>query len=216
MGMLKKVVILGGAGDGVVAAEVIKSMNSAGQSLEFIGFLNDSLAKKELISGYPVLGKTDEWDQLSEDIQFHCCLLSVGKMKSRSELIADFKIPEKRLISLIHPQAVVAENAKIGHGVMLAANVICQPGVQIGAYSSVRGGANLGHDVSVGEYAYVGPNATLCGYASTGKGSYVAPNAVLRDKAKMGDYSVLSAGSVALKDIPAETTWMGNPAKRVL
>jgi len=211
-----RVVILGGAGDGQVAAQVIRDMSRSGQEIELIGFLNDHAEKGESIGGYPVLGKTSNWSALPDDVLFHCCLLSVGKMRQRADLIKGLFVPDERLVSLIHPTACIADDVVIGRGAMVCSYVTCQPGAKIGRLGSIRAGANIGHDVTLDDFVYVGPNATVCGYAQVGEGGYVAPNAVIRERVRVGEYGVLAAGGVAFKHIEANETWIGNPARRAV
>ena len=211
-----QVVIFGGGGDGLVAAQVIRDLRRSGQKIELMGFLNDHAARGEAIGQYPVLGKTTDWPELPKEVLFHCCLLSVGKMRQRADLIKALAIPEERLVSLIHPTACIADDVIISRGALIASHVTCQPGARIGRLGSIRAGANIGHDVTLDDYVYVGPNATLCGYATVAEGGYVAPNAVVRERLLMGEYSVLAAGSVAFKDIEPNATWIGNPARRAV
>ena len=211
-----RVVILGGVGDGLVAAQVIRDMQKAGMDVELVGFLNDHAEVGDSIDHYPVLGKTAEWRNLPQDVLFHCCLLSVGKMRPRAALIKELAIPDERLFSLIHPTACIADDVVIGSGALICSYVTCQPGAQIGRLGSIRAGANIGHDVKLADYVYVGPNSTLCGYATVAEGAYIAPNSVVRERLQLGEYSVLAAGAVAFKDIEANATWIGNPARRAV
>lgn len=213
---ITKVVILGGTGDGQVAGQLIRDMHRAGREIELLGYLNDHADKGKTIGNYPVLGKTSDWPKLPGNIFFHCCLLSVGKMRQRAELIKGFAIPDERLVSLIHPTACIADDVVIGQGAMICSHVTCQPGARIGRLGSIRAGANIGHDVTLDDLVYVGPNSTLCGYVKVDEGAYVAPNAVLREHIRMGEYSVLAAGGIAFKDIEANATWIGNPARRAV
>lgn len=208
-------VILGGHGDGTVASQVISDLSKLGKDINLLGFLNDHVEVGELICGVPVLGKTTEWAALPENVYFHYSLLSVGKMKERSELIKSFNIPDSRTVSLIHPTAMISDTTEIARGVLVCAYAVFQPGTKVGRCCSIRAGANIGHDVTIGDYSYVGPNSTLCGYSKLESGSYIAPNAVLRDKTTSGCFSVLGAGSVAYKNLPENTTWLGNPARRI-
>ena len=50
------VVILGGAGSGVMVAEAIRDMAAQGGDVHVLGFLNDVSPAGELIEGIPVLG----------------------------------------------------------------------------------------------------------------------------------------------------------------
>ncbi|MCQ4346308.1 hypothetical protein NGA35_02435 [Pseudomonas stutzeri] len=214
--MTKQVVILGGHGDGLVAAQVILDMAAAGQDIMLAGFLNDHNPLGSDIGGYPVLGRTRDWRDLPADTCFHFALLSVGKMQQRVDLIRGFNIPPERIVSLIHPTAQIAADCVLGAGALVCAYAVLQPGVRTGLCCSIRAGANLGHDVRLDDFVYVGPNATLCGYAKADCGAYVAPNAVVRDRTDLGAFAVLAAASVAYKSLPASSTWIGNPARRAV
>lgn len=212
---MKEVVILGGHGDGLVAAQVIFDMAASGVPIRLVGFLNDHEELGSLIAGVPVLGKIQEWKNIDSNYFFHPCLLSVGKIEQRVRLIEGLEIPSDRWVSLIHPTAKFANNVKVGFACLITAYAVCQPQSCIGNFCSLRSGANIGHDVELSEFCYVGPNATVCGYGKMLKGAYLAPNAVLRDNTEMGAFSVLGAGSAAFKNLPEYSTWIGVPAKRV-
>lgn len=209
------VAILGGHGDGLVAAAIIKDIARTGVDLRLIGFLNDALPVGEHIQGIPVLGTTKDWILLGENVKLHVCLHKVGQMRRRSEIIESFAIPDNRLVSIIHPSACIAENVDIRSGALIGAFVTCQPGSIVGRYATIRSGANLGHDAVMHDFCYLGPNATLCGRAILNKGAHAGPNSVVIDGLSLGDFSVLAAGAAAMRSTEDDSVWMGNPARRV-
>ena len=215
MDEINKVAIVGGKGNGLVIAQVIEDISKAGHNITVAGFLNDHEPIGSLIGGYEIIGRPREWKHLGSDTQIVFALLSVGKMEERCALLSALSVPEKRLATLIHPTALVGSGVSVGKGSVICSYVTCQPGSSIGNNSIVRAGANLGHDTQVGEFVDIGSNCTLCGYAEVEKGAHVAPNSVVRDSLSVGEFSVLGAGSVALKNIEPRTVWMGNPARRV-
>ncbi len=215
MSEIKRIAIVGGSGNGRVVAQVVEDMAKAGHNIEVAGFLNDHEPIGSMIGDYEVIGRPREWDALGPEVQIVFALLSVGKMKERSELLSSLAVPEARLATLIHPTAVVGGDVSVGKGTVIFSYVTCQPGSSVGSNSIVRAGANLGHDAQVSDFVDIGPNCTLCGYSRVERGAHIAPNAVVRDSVSVGEYGVLSAGSVALKDIEPHTVWMGNPARRV-
>lgn len=215
MSEIKKVAIVGGRGNGLVIAQVIEDMASAGHNIAVAGFLNDHELIGSFIGEYEVIGRPGEWKNLESDVQIVFALLSVGKMEERSDLLAALAIPESRLATLVHPTALVGSGVTVGKGSVICSYVTCQPGSSIGNNSIVRAGANLGHDAKVADFVDIGPNCTLCGYSDVAKGAHIAPNSVVRDSVSVGEFGVLSAGSVALKNIESKSSWMGNPARKV-
>ncbi len=210
---MRQIVILGGPGDGLVVAQVVADLKKAGEAIKIIGFLNDGGDTE--IGTFPVLGTTNQWHTLADDVEFHIALLSHHSYQRRIEYVESLDIPDTRLATLIHPYAQVADNAIIGAGSLIAPFATIQPSAVIGRRCSIRASAVVGHDVRIGDYSYVGPNATLCGHASMDFGAYAAPNSVLRDKTHMGRYATLAAGTVAFKNVPDYATMLGNPARRV-
>lgn len=210
-----EVVILGGHGDGLVAAAVINDIALSGIDIRLVGFLNDALPIGEHIQGVPVLGATKDWVQLSNNVKFLVCLHKVGQMRTRSELIESFAIPDDRLVSVIHPSACISNDVKIHAGVLIGSFVTCQPGSVVGRYATIRAGANLGHDAVMQDFCYLGPNATLCGKALLSKGAHAGPNSVVIDGLSLGNFSVLAAGAAAMRSTEEDSVWMGNPARRV-
>lgn len=212
---MRRVVIVGGHGDGLVAAQVIRDLQRAGAAVECAGFLNDAVPAGGEIAGLPVIGRTREWASLPDDVGFHVALHKVGRMSERAALIESFAIPDARLVTLVHPTACVADDVTVGPGALVASHVTCQPASVIGRYVSIRAGANVGHDVRIEDFAYVGPNATLCGRSVVRRGAHAGPNSVVTDAVCLGAFSVLSAGAVATRDTDEGSVSMGNPARRI-
>jgi acetyltransferase EpsM len=207
-------VVLGAGGDALVVAEAIRQAAEAGQPLEIVGFLDDSLAGT-VVETLPVFGKLDDWAQLDSDILFIPAIQKVRDMPHRAARLESLKIPGNRWGQIIHPRAVVARNVEIGRGVYIAACATVQPGCVIGDFATLRGGAALGHDAMVERHGYVGPNATLCGKSVVREGAHLGPNAVILDNRQVGRFSVIGIGSAVTKDVAEFTVVMGNPARRV-
>ena len=207
----QKLVIIGGHGDGLVALEIAKSLDM----FDFVGFLNDGVTSGESIYGYPVLGKTTDWDSLDNDVLFHVSLHKVGDMPARSKLIELLKVPLSRLCNLIHQSSYIPSSVELGKNILIASHVTLQPNVRLDHFTTVRAGANVGHDVKVGEYCYIGPNSTICGNSNIGIGVHISPNAVVIDHLSINDFTVIGAGAAVFKDTVSNSTWLGNPARRV-
>jgi len=212
---MKKVVILGGYGDGLVAAQLIKDMRCSGIQIELVGFLNDHLNKNEKIMGLPVLGSIKDWLRFRDDCFFHTALHKVKQMKSRAKFIRELGIPEHKLISLVHPTATIADDVTIGHGSTICSHVTIQPGARIGAFNSIRAGANIGHDTTTENFCYIGPNATMTGRSQLKEGAHLGPNSVIIDGISLESYSIASAGSVIAKETTSSSIYIGNPARYV-
>jgi len=133
--MNKKIIILGGEGNGGVVAACIEDMRENYNILKYevFGFLNDFEPEGSRINDYPVLGKTetakDYFDNNS--VLFMYAIHPVGHGSLRVSLFQKLGIPEKKLGTIIHPSAFVANNAKIEPGVMIMSNCYVGPAAHI-------------------------------------------------------------------------------------
>lgn len=213
--MSHRIVVLGGPGDGLVIAEAVHRMASAGSDVELTGFLNDVLPRGDILQGAPVLGCFEDWSTLDADIFFVPAIQKVQDMPHRVRRIERLGIPEDRWISVIHPTAVVASDVQVGTGAFIASCATVQPESRIGRFASLRAGAMLGHHCVIRDHAYVGPNATMCGRSELKEAAHLGPGAVLLDSKVMGPYSVAGIAAAVTKSVPEYTIVFGNPAKRV-
>lgn len=209
------IAIIGGPGNGMVAAAVAAARRMAGDDINVVGFLNDNLPRGTRIGDFEVIDRPDNWRSLPADTLFVQAILSVGKMHERRERLQQLEIPNERWANLIHPYSAISDDVVLGVGNVVCAFATIQPMVKIGDHCFIRAGANVGHDAQIADCVDLGPNTTICGYAELETGVHIAPNAVVRDRLKVGAFSTLSAGSAALKDMPLNSTWIGNPARRI-
>lgn len=215
---MKKVVILGAGGDGLVLAEAIGQLgkqSSEPSKLVVEGFLDDAYAEAGTYEGFRVFGGLDHWSQLDGEILFIAAIQKVRDMPRRVARLDQLGVPPERWATVIHPTAVIASCATIGQGVYIGAFCSVQPRCVIGDFATLRAGAALGHDATVSRHAYVGPNAVLCGKAVLHAGAHLGPGAVLLDERSVGQFAVVGIGSAVTKNVSDYAVVMGNPAKRV-
>jgi sugar O-acyltransferase (sialic acid O-acetyltransferase NeuD family) len=211
----KRLVVLGGPGDGFSLAEAIHFAERVGRDVKLAGFLNDALPRGAMLYGVPVLGKLDDWRKLDSDIQFIPAIQKVGDMPERARRVEVLQIPDERWGTFVHPTAVVSSDVEIGCGSYILSCVTVQPSARIGRLAGVRAGAMLGHHSVIGDHTYVGPNATMCGRSMLQEGAYLGPGAVLMDGRIMGAFSLAGIAAAVTKDVPEYWVVFGNPARRV-
>jgi sugar O-acyltransferase (sialic acid O-acetyltransferase NeuD family) len=211
----KRLVVLGGPGDGLVVAEAILHATEAGQDVELYGFLNDVLPSGQILQSVPVLGRFEDWHALDGDVMFVPAVQKVKDMQARVSRIESLGIPDQRWTSVVHPRAVVSSDVQIGVGAFVASCATVQPESRIGRFASLRAGAMLGHHCVVEDHAYVGPNATMCGRSTLDFGAHLGPGAVLLDSKTMGTFSVAGIAAAVTKSVPDYWVVFGNPAVRV-
>lgn len=212
---MKKLIIIGGMGNGTVAASTVEDINAIKKEWELIGFLNDF--EKEPINGYPVLGKIDnatvnEFLE-NDDVYFLYTLISTKMNYKFLHKLTDLQIPIERFATIIHPTAVVSKFATIGHGVSIQPFVSVGPNVTIGNHIQIYAQVLVGHNSTLDDYSYVANNSCIGAHVHLKEGAYLGTNCSLLENVTIGEWALVGIGTVALKDVPDYAKVVGNPAR---
>lgn len=213
--MNKKVIIIGGEGNGGVIASCIEDNRERFNDYEWelAGFLNDFEKGKD-INGYPVLGGTDEIDKfLKEDYYFMYAIHMIGRNVKSEEVFKKMSIPIDRFATIIHKTAFVAKNAILEPGVFVMSNSYIGPATKIGYCTLIMANALIGHNTTVGPMCHFSVGSITSSYINIGKVSDVTLGAKVLEKRNIGDYAVAGASSLITRDIPDYEIHIGSPAK---
>lgn len=122
---------------------------------------------------------------------------------------------------------VIFPDCKIGENCNICANVLIENQVSIGNNVTVKSGVQLWDGVLLEDDVFIGPNVTFTNdiFPRSGnkeftirqtrvcKGASIGANCTILPGVMIGEDSMVGAGSVVTKDIPAGEIWLGNPAK---
>jgi acetyltransferase-like isoleucine patch superfamily enzyme len=108
-------------------------------------------------------------------------------------------------------------NSVIDYGCKIGNNVKVHNNVYICQFSILEDNVFLGPGVTLANDIHPGcPNALECMRGPyIGKGSQIGINSCILPRVVIGEYSVIGAGSVVTRDIPAGVVAYGNPAQVV-
>ena len=143
--------------------------------------------------------------------------ITIGDNKIRRNIYED--LIEKEFITslnIIDPKASLSKFAFIepDSSISIGINCVINSLATINAGVIINTGAIIEHEVKIGKFSHVGPNAVICGDANIGENVFVGANAIIKQGVIIGDNSLIGAGSVVLNNIPANSTYVGNPAIR--
>jgi sugar O-acyltransferase (sialic acid O-acetyltransferase NeuD family) len=179
--------------------------------LVVVGIIDNDL--KGTYCGHPVLG-TDEQakDILAQhaDIFVH---VSPEAPAVRRRLTVQYMQLGARLVTLVHPTAIVARSAKMGDGCVIQAGASVSSCVILERGVKVNTCANVTHDVAIGEFVTVAPNACILSRCQIAPGAYIGGNATILPGIRIGEGAIVAAGSVVTRDVSAGATVCGNPAR---
>lgn len=212
--MNKKVIILGGIGNGSVIANAMVDANKRGdREWEFAGYLNDRIEAGGKIESYPVLGKLADWPKFAcEGCFFINTIYRIDGQQQRIDLYERLDIPDDRLANFIHPLSYVAPNAFLGPGIVVMPFAAISSATALDKGCLVMVGATILHNTKIGKYCHFAAQSCVGANMNIADGVHVGLNATTRENLSIGKNSTLGMGSVLTKDMGENEIWVGTPA----
>jgi acetyltransferase EpsM len=206
----KHIAIWGASGHALVVSNIA---NLCGQ-YKIAGFLDDvnHSRKGKIFAGKPILGGYEALSLLKRKGIQHVAL-GFGQCSARIDVARMLKKKDLKVITLIHPDAVISEDVTIGEGTVVSAGVLIDPDCRIGRYTIINNGAIISHGSTIGDGTHICPGVRIAGNVHIGLCCWVGIGSCVVDRVRIGDRSYIGAGSVVTNDIPAGVLVYGNPAK---
>ena len=120
----------------------------------------------------------------------------------------------------------ILPGARIGRECNICDHVFIEGDVTIGDRVTIKCGVQVWDGLRIEDDVFVGPNATFTNdpfprskkdfklmYTSVKKGATIGANATILPGITIGEKSMVGAGAVVTKDVPANTLVVGNPAR---
>ena len=199
---MRRLAIIGASGHGKVIADIAKRIGYC----EIVFFDDDESIHE--CGGYPVVGKSSEAGTLDADV-----IVGIGNADIRKRI--QESIPHEKLVTLIHPDAVVAEDVVIGKGTVVMAGAIINPGVRIGKGCIINTCSSVDHDCIVDDFVHVAVGSHLCGTVSVGDGTWIGAGATVSNNVSICPNCMIGAGAVVIKNIDETGTYVGVPARKI-
>ena len=200
---MPKLIILGCGGTGRTAGGVLDS-----QKKDY-SYLDDK--KTGMVNGKKVLGKTNQFQKFK--LAKFLCGYGTTYMKQRKDIFNELKTKGLKFFNAIHKNAAIDRTAELGEGNLIAANCVLNPNSKIGNNNVFCAATTIDHDVIIGNHCYLSPGVNIAGAAELKDGVFIGTNATILPLVKIGENSIVGAGAVVLKDVPANVTVAGVPAK---
>lgn len=199
---MKKLIIIGASGHGKVISDIAKL-----NGYTDIVFLDDNPEIKSC-GDYPVAGKTALIKTLEGDV-----VVGIGNALIRKRILE--AIPKSRVVSLIHPNAVIGSHVEIGRGTVVMAGAVINYGSTIGKGCIINTCASVDHDCVIGDYVHVAVGSHLCGTVSVGENTWVGAGSTVSNNVSICADCVIGAGAAVVKDISEAGTYVGVPARQM-
>lgn len=199
---MKQLAIIGASGHGKVIADIARRIGYSD-----IVFLDDDENVSEC-GGYPVIGRSSKARMMDADL-----IVGIGNTSDRKRI--QESLPVGKIVTLIHPNTVIAEDVVLGEGTVIMAGAVVNPGVKVGRGSIINTCSSVDHDCIVGDYVHIAVGSHLCGSVSVGNETWIGAGAIVNNNVSICQNCMIGAGAVVISDIKNVGTFVGVPAKRI-
>lgn len=210
---MEKIAIYGAGGFGREVKMLIDQINQKERLFDFIGYFDDGVEKGKIINQYPVLGGLNELNNFSENINL---VFSLANPNVKKDLLSKITKANISFPVLIHPSCYIGtDQVQIGEGSIVCAGTIITVNIDIGKHVILNLSCTVGHDTIIEDNCSFMPSVNISGEVKIGKGVYCGTGAKIINQLEIGENSIIGAGAVVSKDIPANCTAVGVPAKPI-
>lgn len=207
---MMNVIIVGAGGQGRVIADAIQCSFRNNGRLTLGGFLDDKFGLGAKESARPgILGRIADIRRVPHD----AVVVGIGDNATRRKLFVDLEAQGENIISIVHPDAVVAEDVLIGKGTVIFAGVVVNAGSCIGSDVILNTGCTVDHNATIDSHVHICPGVHMAGGVSVGEGAFVGIGSAVIQNRTIGAWAIVGAGAVVIRDVMPGTTVVGVPAR---
>jgi sugar O-acyltransferase (sialic acid O-acetyltransferase NeuD family) len=142
-------------------------------------------------------------------------IVAIGQNRPRVAVAESLRAAGLRLVSVVHPGAIVAAGVRIGSGCVLMAGVVVNSDAVLGDDCIVNTGACIDHDCELGDGVHVAPGCHLCGNVRVGAESLVGAGSTVIPGIRIGARALVGAGSTVIRDVPDDARVAGSPCREL-
>jgi sugar O-acyltransferase (sialic acid O-acetyltransferase NeuD family) len=208
---MKKPLLIYGAGG--LGREILSLVNALDE-WEAVGFVDDSFAKGEIVSGLKVLGSFTDMVQNSDT---HHLVIAIGNPIVKENLALKMQQTKFVFPILRHPSAIVQSEASIrlGDGTIICAGCILTTNISVGKHVLINLNTTIGHDCSIGDFSSLMPGVNVSGDVNIGNNALIGAGANIINRITIGDNAIIGMGSVVIRSVSPNKTVVGVPAKEL-
>lgn len=209
--MKEKLVFVGAGGFGREVAWQLSCVNDHNDSYDILGFIDDTPElKNKTLNGLSVIGDVEYLINYPKEISAVVC---IGNSAARKKLVEKLKAnPLISFPTIIACDVQYSDSVQFGEGCIICASSVLTVNINVGDFVIANLDCTIGHDSVIDDYVTLSPSVNVSGYVHIGACSEIGTGANIIDRKSIGEYSIIGAGSVVVKNIPANCTAVGAPA----
>lgn len=201
---MEKILLIGA---GALACDII---DVVGADKFVAAYVDPQFAQADTVEGIRIY---TDWKQAVQLASHYAIAVSSIDHRERARALAaeaglEPSSPFVSTTARISRKATLARGCMVGHFSAIGSSA------QLGLNCLIMPGVVIGHNSIIEDNVVVCAGVCIGGYVTIGAGSFIGTNAVLAPKISVGSKCFIAAGAACLRDAPANSKLIGNPAKR--
>lgn len=210
---MEKIAIIGAGGFGREVKTLIDSINRLKKRYDLIGFFDDNIDRGTSINGLKILGGLTDLNNIDFNLNV---VLGIGVPDVKRKIISSISNANISFPNLIHPSVIVSKDDVIlGKGNIICAGNILTCNIKIEDFITLNLCCTVGHDTIIHSYSSFMPSVNISGEVEVNEAVYVGTGAKIINQLSIGENTIVGAGAVVAKTLPANCTAVGIPAKPI-
>jgi sugar O-acyltransferase (sialic acid O-acetyltransferase NeuD family) len=211
---MKNILIYGSSGHAKMIVDIIHKNDN----YTIKGFVDSYKSMNQHIYGYKIIGDLKLLPKLIKKHNIHGIIIGVGDNNTRYCAYNNIKqiAPDLDFVSVVHPNAILANDIKLPQGTVVMAGVIINADAKIGEFCVLNTKSSLGHDSVMADFSSLASGATTGGNVKIGFCSAICLKASVIQNITIGDHTIIGAASLVLKSIGDLKQAFGVPINTII
>lgn len=205
-----KLFIYGAQGAGIEVYDLARRINKSHSKYSDIILIDDFQEETSYYGTQRIHYSTCHKYMGGESAEFAIAVGEPGARRILSERIAKSGYS---FATLIDNTAIISETAQIEQGCIINSGAIVSSNVHLEENCMIMYQAIIGHDAYIKRDTIVCPKSTIGGGSTVGEQCFVGINSSMKQGVNLGDRVIVGMGSMIFRDVEADNTVVGNPAR---
>ncbi|MGG2084518.1 acetyltransferase [Lysinibacillus pakistanensis] len=210
---MKNIVVYGSGGFAREVVHLIEAINEVNNEWNVLGYLDDNESNHGMkINELTVLGGAN-WLEKGEVVYVAA---GIGSPKAKKSIVQKLKkYSNVRYPNLVHPNVKISRFNQLGEGNIICEGSILTTNIILDNFVIVNLNCTIGHDVHIKNFSTILPNSSISGNVLIEECVDFGTNATIIQGISIGAGTIIGAGAVVVRDLPANCTAVGAPAKPI-
>ncbi|MCB0164903.1 MAG: transferase [Anaerolineae bacterium] len=188
------ILIIGAGGYGQVVADILSARPGRPEAtLVPVGFLDDNPDRRgNHFVDLPIFGPFHYLTAVPHDGVF----VAIEPNQARQQFVEYLLAQGERLVSAIHPSAVIGAGVTMGAGTIIGPGAVVNTGAALGRGVIVNANSTVGHHSRLADYVYLGSGAQLGSGDWIGAGAFIGAGAIITAQRQIQPGSIVPDGMV--------------------